>query len=234
MAENTDKSTQNAQGRLTCKRILNSAGKLFATQGFDGVGIRDISEDSGVGLSTIIYHFKSKENIYLETIRHFVVEDAGLDSHFKPLFTVDTSNPQAVSDALRNCIRSFLDACHGKHHVKHLAGLYCRILSDSHPQALILLMECFANIKLALPEWVARIRPEMTREQIAFWVQLFWAQLQYTVAGKQLILHDMELGEGYSEEYLDISAWFFAYHCALPLGLPEPTRFDSMDSPSNP
>jgi len=187
-----------------------------------------LQQDCGVGLSTIIYHFKSKENIYLQSIRHFVVNSARLDEHFRPLFEVDIANRQAVSDALRDAMRTFLSVCHGENSVEHLTGLYFRILSDGHPEAMMMLLECFIDVQKKLPEWVAGIRPDMTEVQIAFWVQLLWSQLQYTVMGKQLILYDMQLGEEFTDEFLDTAAWFFAYHCALPLGLPEPTRYDTM------
>ncbi|MEM6310998.1 MAG: helix-turn-helix domain-containing protein [Pseudomonadota bacterium] len=40
--------------------ILTSALKLFAQQGFDGVGLREIAADAKVAQPTIHYHFDSK------------------------------------------------------------------------------------------------------------------------------------------------------------------------------
>lgn len=229
MSENTPNPGQNLQGKATYDQILNTAGKLFAAFGYEGVGVRDISYDSGVGLSTIIYHFKSKENIYLQCIRHFVIGNAHLDEHFAPLFLANTEDKQAISNALRDTMRNFLAACHGKNKIDHLDGLYFRILADGHPEALMMLLECFADVQKLFPEWVAKLCPQMNEAQIAFWIQLFWSQLQYTVTGKQLILYDIEQGaDDFSEEYLDTAAWFFAHHCALPLNLPAPTPYPSM------
>lgn len=218
---------KNAQGLATYEKILESAGKLFSTLGYDGVGVRNISDDSGIGLSTIIYHFKSKENIYLECIRHYVLNSAGLDEHFKPLFAIDVSDRQELSNALRDTMRNFLAACHGKNRVEYLNGLYFRILSDGFPEALMMLLECFTDVQKKLPEWVAKVCPDKNEVDIAFWVQLFWSQLQYTVTGKSLILYDMKQGDDFSEEYMDAAAWHFAYYCTLPLGLPEPEAFDA-------
>ncbi|MBN2355455.1 TetR/AcrR family transcriptional regulator, partial [candidate division KSB1 bacterium] len=41
---------------------------LFAQKGFNGVSMREISENSGVTKPTIYYYFKSKEQIYRELI----------------------------------------------------------------------------------------------------------------------------------------------------------------------
>jgi AcrR family transcriptional regulator len=48
----------------TKDRILNSAERLFADNGFDGVSIRDIAADAEVQLALIHYHFGTKLNLY--------------------------------------------------------------------------------------------------------------------------------------------------------------------------
>jgi AcrR family transcriptional regulator len=44
----------------TKERILDSAERLFATHGFDGTSLRDITADAGVNLAAVNYHFGSK------------------------------------------------------------------------------------------------------------------------------------------------------------------------------
>lgn len=44
--------------------IFRTAAHLFAQKGFDGVSMREISEQSGVTKPTIYYYFGSKEGIY--------------------------------------------------------------------------------------------------------------------------------------------------------------------------
>jgi AcrR family transcriptional regulator len=49
------------RGRPTRERILDSAEKLFARRGFHGVSVRDITQDAGVDVALVNYHFGSKQ-----------------------------------------------------------------------------------------------------------------------------------------------------------------------------
>ncbi|MEX1100090.1 MAG: TetR family transcriptional regulator [Bacteriovoracaceae bacterium] len=53
----------------TKEKILQIAHQLFSQKGFDGVSVRDISNEAGVNVSAISYHFENKENLFKETIR---------------------------------------------------------------------------------------------------------------------------------------------------------------------
>jgi AcrR family transcriptional regulator len=46
--------------------ILRAAERLFAREGYDRCSIRQISERSGVNQGLVHYHFKSKENLFVE------------------------------------------------------------------------------------------------------------------------------------------------------------------------
>jgi AcrR family transcriptional regulator len=45
-------------------KILRAAEKLFAMEGFHGASMRNIAEAAGVGLSVVVYHFETKQNLY--------------------------------------------------------------------------------------------------------------------------------------------------------------------------
>ncbi|MCC6415978.1 MAG: TetR/AcrR family transcriptional regulator [Opitutaceae bacterium] len=220
-------STQDsrlAQGQETRHHILRVAGQLFADQGFDGTGLRDIGAAADVGLSNILYHFKSKEGLYLATIEHFTLELGRLNQHFALLFVVDPKDRPAMADAFHQSIRSFLHACHGPDSVCNLLGLYLRVLAEGNEAALEMLLRCFADVQAALPPFFKRVKPDMSDHEAAFMQQLLWSLLQYTVVSKRLVLYDMKLTGDYTPEYLDAVAWHIAYYCCLPLGLPAPRR----------
>lgn len=212
------------QGEATRRQILLAAGKLFADRGYEAASLRDIGTASGAGLSNILYHFKSKERLFLAAIGHFTVELGGLNQHFAPLFALDLRDRQLVADTLCESIHSFLRACHGPRSADNLLGLYLRVLTEGNAAALQMLFDCFASVQAALPVFFRRVEPNLTEAQAAFMQQLLWSLLQYPVVSKQLILHDMRLDGDYSPEYLAAAAWHMAYYCCLPLGLPAPIR----------
>jgi AcrR family transcriptional regulator len=55
-------------GSDTRSRILDSAIRLFADQGFDTVSVRDIAVDASVNPAAIGYHFGSKEGLIREAL----------------------------------------------------------------------------------------------------------------------------------------------------------------------
>jgi AcrR family transcriptional regulator len=56
--------------RDTRQRVLEAAGPIFAARGFDAVTIREICKQAGANVSAVNYHFRSKEQLYVETVRH--------------------------------------------------------------------------------------------------------------------------------------------------------------------
>jgi AcrR family transcriptional regulator len=50
-------------------RILEAAGQLFAGKGFDSITVREITQLAGVNVAAVNYHFRSKEDLYIEAVR---------------------------------------------------------------------------------------------------------------------------------------------------------------------
>lgn len=46
----------------TRERILSRAGALFARQGLDGLGIRQLAREAKVNIAAVNYHFGSKQD----------------------------------------------------------------------------------------------------------------------------------------------------------------------------
>jgi AcrR family transcriptional regulator len=54
----------------TRQRLLETAGPLFAEKGFEATSVRDITDRAGTSPAAVSYHFRSKEHLYIETVRH--------------------------------------------------------------------------------------------------------------------------------------------------------------------
>ncbi len=48
--------------------LLDAAETLYATEGFDGVSLRRLTQIAGVNLAAVNYHFGSKENLFAEVL----------------------------------------------------------------------------------------------------------------------------------------------------------------------
>ncbi len=55
--------------KLTRCRILRAALTEFARLGLDGAAVKMIGERAGVANGTVFWHFESKDQLYLETVR---------------------------------------------------------------------------------------------------------------------------------------------------------------------
>lgn len=66
------KAARPDDARDTTERLLDTAERLFAEHGFDGVGMRALADEAGVNLGATTYHYGSKEKLYIETfLRRF-------------------------------------------------------------------------------------------------------------------------------------------------------------------
>ena len=52
------------------QRLLETAGRKFAEKGFDATNVREITEAAGMSVAAVNYHFRSKEELYVEAVRH--------------------------------------------------------------------------------------------------------------------------------------------------------------------
>jgi len=86
----------------TCERVLDAAGEIFAEKGFKAAAVRDITDRAGVNVSAVNYYFRSKEQLYLETVRtaYEAIAEAAALTPPKP------GGPAA--DRLRRFVRAFL------------------------------------------------------------------------------------------------------------------------------
>ena len=59
-----------SHSRKSREDILDLAVPLFAKSGFDGVSIRNVASQSELTPAALYYHFKDKEALYFETVKH--------------------------------------------------------------------------------------------------------------------------------------------------------------------
>jgi TetR/AcrR family transcriptional regulator len=65
-------------GENTRKMVIEAAGELFAEKGFSGTSITSISQKCGISEGLILYHFKSKNQLYDEVLSAVSKRYAGI------------------------------------------------------------------------------------------------------------------------------------------------------------
>ncbi|UCD76851.1 MAG: CerR family C-terminal domain-containing protein [Phycisphaerales bacterium] len=92
-------ATMTGQANPTRQALLEAAEHLFSQEGYAAVGIREIARQAGVNLAAIKYHFGSKHDLYLETVR------AAMEQHGDELMDVLADPPADREDAAVRLVR---------------------------------------------------------------------------------------------------------------------------------
>ncbi|MEH2486370.1 TetR/AcrR family transcriptional regulator [Bradyrhizobium sp. AZCC 2230] len=100
-AMNGSKASDNLDGRA---RILAAALEVFATSGFEGSSLREIAAYAGVQHQLVVYHFKTKDALWRETVSSIFEESwraQGLS------YWADRAEVQGAANSLCEMLRAF-------------------------------------------------------------------------------------------------------------------------------
>ncbi len=78
----------------THDKLLETAGKLFAEHGFKGTSIKMIAEETGQNIAAVNYHFGSKQQLLIDTLK-FVLEKI-----MTPVSPKESTSPDCLIDEL--------------------------------------------------------------------------------------------------------------------------------------
>ncbi|UQZ89746.1 hypothetical protein C4J81_11220 [Deltaproteobacteria bacterium Smac51] len=85
------------------REIVETASRLFAASGFDGVSVRDICSELSVNCSIVSYYFGGKKGLYLEVLRsQFTAYGRALES-----VVVKNMEPREILSVLIDTMREF-------------------------------------------------------------------------------------------------------------------------------
>jgi len=94
----------------TKARILATAEAVFATRGFDGASTREIAAKARVNISSLHYHWESKETLYFAVFQNIYDRILEVARHALPA-RVDTTRPSraVVQEAMGSLFDFFAD-----------------------------------------------------------------------------------------------------------------------------
>lgn len=91
------------RGEEVRRRILDAALEVFGAFGFDGTSTRAIADHAGVSHTVVLYHFGSKEELWIK-----MMEDALTTYRESISANLDTSDDRPASETLRIFIEQFV------------------------------------------------------------------------------------------------------------------------------
>ncbi|RMF16172.1 MAG: TetR/AcrR family transcriptional regulator [Candidatus Dadabacteria bacterium] len=85
-------------------RIIDAAAKLFAERGFEATTVAAIAAACGIRAPSVLHHYESKENLFIEVLRQRVVERFLRDFRIEAL---DLNQPPAA--LIEQVLRTAMD-----------------------------------------------------------------------------------------------------------------------------
>ena len=106
----------------TKEKILQSALKLFATQGIDKTSTAQITKDVGIASGTLFVHFKTKQEL-IDTLYLNIKKEAmnGLEDLINPKVSVEKN--------IKNVLKKLIE-----HYTKHYHEFIFMELVENDPQ----------------------------------------------------------------------------------------------------
>ncbi len=157
--------------RTRAEEILRAAERLFAEKGFHATTMREIAQAAGVGLSLVVYHFTSKNALYVAIFasRQYVNDD-------RVAQLAAVTDPTAP-DALERVVAAFVDpvlALHDDPDDVWYARLILRETADPSSQARTMVGELFDPMARA---FIAKLEEVLPGHPPGFhaWAYLFSA-----------------------------------------------------------
>jgi len=80
-------------------RILEAAEQVFATKGFEGASTREIAAKAGVNISSLHYHWESKETLHFAVFQNVYNQLVGISRDSVRPATARGDSPRAVHEA---------------------------------------------------------------------------------------------------------------------------------------
>ncbi|MGE3147617.1 MAG: TetR/AcrR family transcriptional regulator [Pseudorhodoplanes sp.] len=164
-AESRDR--RRALGAETRRRVLLAAEKLFAKNGYNGAGMREIAREAEANVAALHYHFGSKQALLCELLQLRGAPIA--KQRMERLAEMRKSGPLDLPSVLRAFLEpAFLDDPSGPLNHSPYAELRARLSFESEAITRQVLSEIFDESSRAYIAAIAECLPGLPEEDLYF------------------------------------------------------------------
>ncbi|MGM0524868.1 MAG: TetR/AcrR family transcriptional regulator [Pseudomonadota bacterium] len=197
----SDTAIHSRKSKITTQnKILNAAETLFAREGFEQTSLRQITQEAGVNLASVNYHFGSKKALIQAVVaRYMNVFMPALETQLKQLDDKPTITSLCVFASFKAPLLS-LTQVH-KRGTEHFLRLLGFAYSETQGHLRRYTQSAFGDVLQHLLSLLHRANPRLT-EQDMFWRLHFvlGATVFAQVSGQALI----EIAQAEFDEKADI------------------------------
>lgn len=100
-------------GKSTKDKLLIEAFKLFTSKPYDRVTFADLEQATGLSRGAILYHIKTKENLFLNVVKKFIFEVNSI-----------SSTPKTPQSSLILTLTHFIESCQKEKKEMAASGIF--------------------------------------------------------------------------------------------------------------
>lgn len=115
----------------THERILDTAERLFALNGYERTSIRDITNEADCNVAAVNYHFGGKDKLYIATFRRLLIDlrDRRINSMVRDMNAVDDPTLEYF---LESFVNAFLEPLVGGSRGRMLLSIFANEMTNAH------------------------------------------------------------------------------------------------------
>jgi AcrR family transcriptional regulator len=183
---------RRATGAQTRQRIIEVAEMLFATEGYDAVGLRDIVRVAGINSAAVHYHFGTKEALFLHILKLHAEPIAA--ERMERLAVLRAQGPLVLSDVIIAFLQpAFAQAAASSSANVNYAQLRARLSTKHEAAVRKLLGEIFDQSSKAFLEVFRECLPGLPETDLFYRFHFLLGTMVYAMANPGRI-QDLSLG----------------------------------------
>ncbi len=169
----------------TKDRILDSAERLFAKSGMDGVSLRAITAEADVNLAAVNYHFQSKEALIRAVIDRRLGPANQKRIHMLDAFELDAGGgPVPLPRVIEAFLAPVLEL---KRTARDFVPLMGRIYSEQRASIEIIFRDHFGPVVYRFRAAFARTLPQLPAEELMWRMHFLAGAMVHTLGGTFII-----------------------------------------------